>query len=166
MNLGKKVCLMGRWGIQFVFFALLFLLGIPSLFGIQNYTVISGSMEPVLKVGSAVYVKKVDPKNIKTGDVITFFMDSSDIRVTHRVVENNLEKQILITKGDANLKVDQLPVKWEKVCGTVIMTVPFVGYILRFLGNWKGKAAALSFFAGMGLWAEIQEIKETGVRKK
>ena len=111
-------------------------------------------------------MKKVDPKNIKTGDVITFFLDSSEIRVTHRVVENNLEKQILITKGDANLKADQLPVKWEKVCGTVIMTVPFVGYILRFLGNWKGKAAALSFLAGLWLWTEIREIKETEVKEK
>ena len=166
MNLRKKTCLMGCREIWFVFIAILFLLGIPSLLGLQKYTVISGSMEPALKVGSAIYVKKVDPKNIKTGDVITFFLDSSEIRVTHRVVENNLEKQILITKGDANLKTDQLPVKWENVCGTVVMTVPFVGYILRFLGNWKGKAAVLSFFAGLWLWTEIREIKETEVKEK
>ena len=37
------------------------------LFGLQVFTVLSGSMEPTYHTGSLIYVKKVDPYTIQSG---------------------------------------------------------------------------------------------------
>ena len=42
------------------------------LIGLQVFTVLSGSMEPTYHTGALIYVKKVDPYELKSGDVITF----------------------------------------------------------------------------------------------
>ena len=56
------------------------------LFGLQVFTVLSGSMEPTYHTGSLIYVKKVDPHTLKSGDVITFMLDEDTI-ATHRITE-------------------------------------------------------------------------------
>lgn len=38
------------------------------LVGLTPYTVLSGSMEPTYHVGSLIYVKDVDPSEIRVGD--------------------------------------------------------------------------------------------------
>lgn len=42
------------------------------IIGLQVFTVLSGSMEPNYHVGSLIYVKNVDYKELESGDVITF----------------------------------------------------------------------------------------------
>ena len=59
-----------------VLFAVL-LVGVR-VFGIQVYSVISGSMEPEYPVGSLIYVKKVDPDEIKVRDVITYVLPNDN----------------------------------------------------------------------------------------
>ena len=44
------------------------------LLGVQAYSGLSGSMEPKDPVGSLIYVKAVDPYELKSGDVITFMV--------------------------------------------------------------------------------------------
>lgn len=73
-----------------VVFALL-LVGVR-IFGLCPYYVLSGSMEPTYHVGSLIYVKKVNPADVRPGDPITFVMDSTDrggrhVTATHRVME-------------------------------------------------------------------------------
>ena len=48
-------------------------LTVPKAMGYQLYTVVSGSMEPAIPVGSLVYIKYVEPKEIVEGDVIAFY---------------------------------------------------------------------------------------------
>lgn len=110
---------------------------------------------PALPVGSAVYIKKKAPEAIEKGEVITFTADKGETMITHRVVENNKEKQFFITKGDANDSQDIQPVKWKNVCGTVIFYVPFAGYILKFLGSGRGKAAVLFFLLAFSFCTEM-----------
>ena len=43
------------------------------LFGLQVFTVLSGSMEPAYHTGSLIYVKKVDPATIKRDKPSPFF---------------------------------------------------------------------------------------------
>ena len=59
-------------------------LTVPKAFGYNIYTVISGSMEPAIPVGSLVYVKYQEPETIQKKDVIAFYgaKDASSI-VTH-----------------------------------------------------------------------------------
>lgn len=56
------------------------------LLGWQVFSVISGSMEPTYHVGSIIYVKQVDYREIKIGDPITYTINDDTV-VTHRVVD-------------------------------------------------------------------------------
>lgn len=76
------------------------------LVGFQVFTVLSGSMEPTYHVGSLIYVKEVDAKELEPGDVITFMLDEDTV-ATHRITqvvpdENDPETLRFRTKGDAN----------------------------------------------------------------
>ena len=74
--------------ISSVLVALVVLLAIAlvgvRLFGLQVYTVLSGSMEPTYHTGSLIYVKRVDPFTITPGQPITFLLDEDTV-ATHRV---------------------------------------------------------------------------------
>lgn len=83
----------------------------PQILKMRCYTVVSGSMSPALPVGAAVYVKEKQPREIKKGEIITFF--EGETVITHRVMEIDENAQLFMTKGDANEKQDTQPVKWE-----------------------------------------------------
>ena len=61
------------------------------LIGLNPYVVLSGSMEPTYHVGSLIYVKDVDYKELKDGDPITFML-SEDAIATHRIIEVLVDK--------------------------------------------------------------------------
>lgn len=118
-------------------------LTVPKLFGYELYTVISGSMEPEIPVGSLVCIQAADPADAQAGDVIAFYgaKDSAAI-VTHRVVENHVVMGEIITKGDANQTNDMNPVDYSNFIGIVEMTIPKLGLAAQILTSFEGKAAA------------------------
>ncbi len=82
------------------------LLVMPNLLGISLYTVMTGSMEPAIPVGSLVFVEPADPADLAGGDVVTYRgrlseQDVSTSVITHRVVANDPQSKELETKGDA-----------------------------------------------------------------
>jgi len=97
--------------------------------------IMSGSMEPAIPVGSIVVVKKVNPEDVKVGDVIAF--ETGESRTMHRVVEKVVENGsfYLRTKGDANEDPDPWIVKPEDICGALMLTMPYYGYLLHFAGT-------------------------------
>ena len=70
--------------------------------------VLSGSMEPALKVGSLVVTRPVEPDKVEVGDMITFNPVSvGENMITHRVIGIAMNSPIhFATKGDANDKPD------------------------------------------------------------
>jgi signal peptidase I len=64
----------------------------PSIFGYKIYEVQSGSMTPTINVGSLIIVKQINPKDIKTNDIITY-KGSTQSLVTHRVVDIQKKKK-------------------------------------------------------------------------
>ena len=90
-------------------------LSVPRLFGYSIYSVVSGSMEPALPVGSIVYVEPAGFTEIRIGDVIAF--DDEGTVVTHRVIEDRPQESAFITKGDANSSPDILPTPYWKLIG-------------------------------------------------
>ena len=139
----------------------LILLAAPRFIGLESYTVVSGSMEPEIPVGSAVYVKKRAFEKISEGDVITFLTEHGNMRVTHRVTEVDEKKKTFATKGDANEYADRQMVKWENVCGVVIYSLPKAGYVQDFLGKRYGKLTAAAVLAGLFLLTELLENENT-----
>jgi signal peptidase len=103
---------------------------VPAVVGGSTLTVLSGSMEPTLPVGSVVVVRPRPPAEIAVGDVVTFLArdPASDATrvVTHRVVEV-LPGPGFRTRGDANPDPDPGVVAAADVRGVQWYTVPWVG---------------------------------------
>lgn len=118
-------------------------LTVPRFFGCQIYSVVSGSMEPSIPVGSLVYIKAVAPEDVQEGDVAAFYgaVDSASI-ITHRVVENRTFMGELITKGDANQEADINPVSYEQFIGRVEHSFPRLGALAELFTSHVGKIAA------------------------
>lgn len=114
-----------------------FLMG-SRLIGYECYTVISGSMEPNYSVGDLLYVKAVDPAEVKVGDPITFILNEDLVVATHRVVRVDTENQRFYTKGDANDVEDAEPVHYKNLVGVPQFSVPVLGYVSDFVQNPPG----------------------------
>lgn len=117
----------------------------PGIFGGQVYCVVSGSMEPEIPVGSAVFVQKTAPEELKEGEVIAF--QSGESVITHRIVANHKVEGELSTKGDANAQEDVNRVPYQAVQGKVAFHVPMLGDFLKVLTSTAGKAYMLCFAA-------------------
>lgn len=118
------------------------------LVGLQVFTVLSGSMEPVYHVGSLIYVKTVDPADLVVGDDISFMLDEDTV-ATHRIVgivpdENDPSVLRFRTKGVANEQEDGSLVHYKNVIGKPIFTIPYLGYIANYIQNPPGTYIALS----------------------
>ena len=116
--------------------------------GLQIFTVLSGSMEPTYHVGSLIYVKSVDYRELKAGDAITFMLDENTV-ATHRIVEvvpDEEDSAILRyrTKGDANEVEDGSLVHYKNVIGTPVCTIPYLGYVASYIQNPPGTYIAIS----------------------
>lgn len=140
------------------------------LFGLQVYTVLSGSMEPAYHVGALLYDKKVDPAQLRPGDVITFMLDEDTI-VTHRIVEvvPDEEDPSVIrfrTKGDANAAEDGSLVHYKNVLGTPVFAIPKLGYFASFVQQPPGLYVAIAFGAVLVLLAFLPDLLGGDKKKK
>ena len=116
------------------------------LFGLQVFTILSGSMEPKYPVGSLIYVKSVDPSQVKEGDVITFLL-SDTVTATHRVVEIVDQGDGALrfrTKGDANDSEDGGLVHSNNLLGTPVFTIPYLGYVANYIQHPPGMYVAIA----------------------
>lgn len=112
------------------------------LLGLQVYTVLSGSMEPQYHVGSIIYVKEVEPSELKVGDAISFLISENTV-ATHRIIEilpDEDDPNVIRfrTKGDNNDIEDTNPVHCNNVLGKVVGTIPLLGYVSDFVQNPPG----------------------------
>ena len=96
----------------------------------------SGSMRPTLEIGDVIMMEKVNPEEIKVGDVIIFYKPGSNRLIVHRVVKKTDEG--VYTKGDANPGIDiWSPLPYESIVGRWNgFKIPYwlgVGYASLFL---------------------------------
>lgn len=118
------------------------------LVGFRVFTVLSGSMEPTYHVGSLIYVKDVDYRQLEAGDVITFMLDENTV-ATHRIIQvvpDEDEPEVLryATQGDANDAPDGTLVHYKNVIGTPVFTIPKLGYVANYIQNPPGTYIAIS----------------------
>ena len=129
-----------------IIFALL-LVGVR-LLGFKVFTVLSGSMEPEYHVGSLIYVKEVDPFELKDGDVITFMLNEDTV-ATHRIagiVPDEEDPSVIRfrTKGDANDAEDATLVHYKNVIGSPVFTIPKLGYLSSYIQQPPGMYIAIA----------------------
>ncbi|MFY9385524.1 MAG: signal peptidase I [Dethiobacteria bacterium] len=125
----------------------------PSIAGYKLFTVMSGSMEPAVKVGSVVVVQPLPPEAVQPGDIITYRSETGRNFITHRVARINSEGALLFyTMGDANEALDPLPAQARQLVGKVALSVPYLGYLLFFFRTRAGLmllcCLAVLFIAG------------------
>lgn len=113
------------------------------------FTVVSGSMEPIIKNGSVVIVKKTS--TYKTNDLVTFKNIEGTGTVTHRIVkmEQSQGKYLIFTKGDGNANVDQVAIKPEDIIGKVVFTLPLAGKFFLLVSSQK--LLPITFYIPAGL---------------
>ena len=128
------------------------------LVGLTPYTVLSGSMEPAYHVGSLIYVRPIDAQDIEVGTPLTFTVSDGSLVATHRVVEIITEngETLYITKGDANDVTDP-PLKYSRVIGSPVFSIPFLGYFSTWLQSGAGVIAGIALAAMPLLSATLTE---------
>ena len=151
-----------------VLVALLLMISILPITG--NYkvlTVISGSMEPAIRVGSVAIVKPVN--DYKIGDVITFGPYSKTKAPTsHRIFDIKVVdgQPIYITKGDANNAPDTREISKKDIIGKVLLSVPFAGYAVDFAKKPIGFVFIIIVPAAVIIFDEVKKIIQEARKKK
>lgn len=138
-------------------------LTVPRLFGYHIYSVVSGSMEPAVPVGSLIYIREVPPEEVAEGDIIAFYgaRDTASI-ITHRVVENRVVMGQFITRGDANPTEDLTPVPYGNLIGQAVRVIPAAGKAAELLAGPEGKILA----GGMIAAAVLLQMVSSALRRK
>lgn len=108
-------------------------------------------MEPKYPIGSLIYVQKENTSNINIGDVITFYMPSSDIVATHEVYEIDTTNKLFKTQGinnldsNGNIIHDATPVPFDNLIGKPKLCIPYLGYINKYITNSPGLYIVIAF---------------------
>lgn len=122
--------------ILFISFSLIGKVGFfPNSQWIQMRTVISGSMEPTIPIGSLIVSKEVPVNKLQVGDIVSF--ESNGEIVTHRIAK--IEDKKIYTKGDANESLDEGYA--EEIIGKVILHIPKIGVFFQIIQTTRGSVA-------------------------
>lgn len=92
------------------------------IFGMKAFTIETSSMEPTLKIGDVVIVKKVESSDLEVGDIITFRNSNGEL-VTHRIAQIDYENKVFTTKGDKNNINDIELVTYDNIEGIKIFKI-------------------------------------------
>ena len=120
--------------IIYILLIIYLLIFVPSLWGQKPLVVISGSMEPTLKVGGILYYEKIDINELDEGDILVY--QTKEHIISHRIVDIN--ENGFITKGDINNSVDNYLVSDEQILGKgTNWSIPFIGYYADYIYSHK-----------------------------
>ncbi len=103
---------------------------ISTVGGYGMLEVVSGSMEPTIKVGDIIVID-VEDKDYKIGDIITFSKDNSF--VTHRII--SLDGDYLTTKGDNINNTEDDPISLNQILGIYKFKIRGGGKFLSAIKN-------------------------------
>lgn len=134
---------------------------VPELVGAEHsFVVLSGSMMPAINPGDSVIVEQRDPSTIQEGDVITFTQSGNELPTTHRVigVEQRNDGLVFQTKGDANDDPDPTAVPESNLLGAVLLTIPFIGYVIQFANTPLGFVVLVGVPLGVLAITEIRSL--------
>lgn len=118
---------------------------VPMVFNTAPLIVISDSMTIDKKAGTGafnkgdlIFVKKVDPKTLEVGDIITYISnDKEGSIITHRIV-SIYEDGSFETKGDYSPGYDRDPVQYDQVVGKYTGRIAKAGDMAMFFQSPAG----------------------------
>lgn len=133
----------------------------------------TGSMEDLIPAQSFILVRKIDPKDVKPGDVIMFYSSDPAIKGqlnTHRVVEIIGDNKEFVTRGD-NKNIysnDTYHAKAEDVVAIYEDNVkaPIITALFRFFLKPIGFIVIISIFVVLTVALCIPDIKKAAIQIK
>ncbi len=105
------------------------LLVLPRFTAVDVLIVRGGSMEPAIHLGSVEVVNRSDRTPVL--GAVGVFQDQTSGLVSHRIVA--IDTGSIQTKGDANGAADVTPRSPDSMVGTVLFSIPYLGYVLYLL---------------------------------
>lgn len=126
----------------------------------MNEVVLTGSMEPEIKPGDYITVIKKNKDSYKVGDVVTYVRttESGDKeRVTHQIISIDGEQVITQGTSASNTNADD-PITKDDILGKHILTIPKLGYVMKFLSSTTGIILIVGLILAVIFW-EITEPK-------
>lgn len=129
---------------------------IPVLWGKRPLVVISGSMEPILKVGGILYYEKINLDDFKKDDILVYKLNEHI--VSHRIV--NINEYGFETKGDNNNSNDSYIVDKNNVIGRGNnWSIPYIGYYADFIYNHKYLLIMMIILSYFNIWFNSRKDK-------
>lgn len=125
----------------------------PMPFGYGCAVILSGSMEPTLKVNDLVVIREAEA--YAPGDIVVF--QSGTDRIIHRIV--SVEGEIALTRGDANSAADS-PIYTSQIKGVLALRIPGLGALARMLKTPAGIVTVLALAVLLLEWSYRCERKE------
>ena len=110
------------------------------LFGYRFTGAFGTSMEPTLRDGDMIWVKRATIAEVRIGDVVTLSSPDSE-SISHRIIgmEPVSRGQYLVeTKGDANLLSEYWIFGSDDTVYIVVKSIPLGGYVLYFIDRAYG----------------------------
>ena len=121
---------------------------LPMPFGCGVAVVLSGSMEPTIRIDDLIIV--TEQEDYRENDIVAY----QSMVVVHRIIA--VEPDTVITQGDANNAPDA-PIRKEMIKGKVVHWIPGAGRIARLL---KSPVATVILVGGALLLSELTLRKE------
>ena len=116
--------------ILYILILIYLLVFIPSFFGKKPLVVVSGSMQPILKVGGILYYEETNIKDFQKNDILVFELNNHTI--SHRIFD--IKDGYFVTKGDANTSIDSYEVNYEQVIGKgTNCSITYIVYYADFI---------------------------------
>jgi signal peptidase len=144
----RRLGMVVTWAVLGFACSMILAITLPTLFGMRDLTVLSGSMEPTIHTGDVVVEREVSPLDVKLGDIISF-KDPEDpsILITHRVQDMQVHDGVVsfVTKGDANTGVERWKISGDGTIGRVEYHVWRLGYLLYWIRGRTGRVILIVF---------------------
>lgn len=112
---------------------LLLALTLPLALGMRPLVVVSGSMDPTLRVGDVTVVARIAPREARVGEVVTFRAPETGRITTHRlraVRRTPGGRYAFTTKGDANNAVERWTLPADGELSRAVYRIPAIGRAL------------------------------------
>lgn len=113
--------------------------------GLDYYIILSGSMQPDIKVDDVVVCKSISERDvaaeINVGDIATYYDFHNNSYITHRVYETAKTddgETIYLFKGDNNNTVDRYSIKPSQIRGKYVMTISGFGSAFEYFTGYGG----------------------------
>ncbi len=144
---------------------------VAQVLGVSVLRVVTGSMEPSIREGDYILIRKTDTSELKEGDIICFRSEEDEIKGmlnTHRIL--SVTESGFVTKGDANKYPDERAVSPEAVVGKYEGKIGFLRWISSFASAEKlifvAVVLLLTFVAGFEVRTIAKVTKEQRRSKK